>query len=788
MPRTIPGLIILLLILLCIHIPNIRAQISRLAIRGAVIDASTGEALSGVNVRLGGGSVYAVTDERGGFVLEGEMNHEGSILLSRVGYIPSTIPVRRFMNAADSVVVCPMQQKILEMGAVTVTAQRREVEVFDSPYAVSVIDEEHLDRVPSQGAADALQDVPGIAIQKTSTGGGAVFLRGMIGNQTLVLIDGVRMNNSTYRYGPNQYMATIDSWMVERAEVVRGPTSVLYGSDAMGGVVQYFTRTPELSQDGFRSKFFGNQRLASADGEKTGRIEWQGASEKVGWIAGFTRRTVGDLRHGTSGTPPNPLYANLGDTHTPTGWNESDFDGKLRWQIARDMNMIFAYQGVRQPTVPRYDKYGPGNHDLYVYSPQNRDLGYAKFTRASAGGPVQFLQAILSFHRQSEGRTSHRINTTKELREFDRVDTYGLNVQATSSAGRRHTLSYGFDVYHDYIRSSKISVNTETGAESYSAGMGKYPTGATYTGYGVFFQDEIALHRRLRSILGLRYNAFNIAAPFPEDGPEALRFGRVELRPNSLTGNAGMVFSVTPSVNIVGNISQAFRAPSMENLAQVGEGDGGYEVPNTGAKPERMTSYETGVKIYTAGFSLSSSVFYSSISDLLLRRPTTYLGLPYYVSGRDTLDVVYQANAAETYITGVELGGELIAAPGLTLFGTFTYLYGEDVTHNTPLQRIPPKLGTVGLDWKQHSFWMRGYCRYAGKQDRLSPADKKDIRIPPGGTPAWWTLNIMAGKRLSDWLELHGGVENILDKDYRMHGSGVNAPGTNFIATLRLLI
>ena len=699
---------------------------------------------------------------------------------------------------------------------ITVTATRGEKDAFETPRAISVATEAEIERRSAASAADILREEAGVQVQKTTYGQGSPILRGLTGYHTLILIDGVRLNNSTFRSGPNQYMSTVDPYQIQKIEVVRGPGSVLYGSSAVGGVVNVITRAPAELPSRFSIHPRIYTRFSSADTGKAAHLGFSGGYGRLGFVAGGSYKEMGDLKPGkgydiqlpnkkflltSESTPRNlPEGAWLVDTESPTGWRESSGDAKLIYAVSETQDMKLAYQTVRQRDVPRYDKLATGEFDVFFFDPQDRDLAYAKYTVRSPMRFIHILQASASYHRQEEGQRQQKAGSSSLKETRDIVNTFGLSLQSTSLLGRMQKLTYGGELYHDTVGSDGVTTDLGTGAKRTQA-WGRFPDESTFWDVNAYFQDEIRLLENLEVGLAGRYTRYSTQADLSTRDPA---FGQFESTGDAVTGSFGLVYGVTRSLNLVCNASQAFRAPSLNDTTAVEVTNEGIDAPSPDLDSERSVGIDIGLKTSTRHLSGSISYYFSRINGLVTRVAVeeAYAGreLPRLYSdlqdSYEGIPVFVKDNIEKSHIQGIEIeaDGAIPFLKGVSARGNLTFTRGKDVESGHPIRLEQPVNGSFSLTWADRNgrFWVEFYSRFADRQERLSDGDRRDPRIPGltsdptefdprAGTPAWYTLNIRAGTSIISQTKLVLGVENLTNKRYREHGSGVDGPGTNFV-------
>jgi TonB-dependent heme/hemoglobin receptor len=663
-------------------------------------------------------------------------------------------------------------EEILNMKMVS--AARHEQSVFDSPRAVSVISGEEIRRKNFRSTPEALLETTGILVQETNYGAGSPIIRGLIGNQILILVDGVRMNNAIYRFGPNQYLNTIDLNQIERIEVVRGAGSVPYGSDALGGVIHIITKSRTEFEEGFDldGRLFG--RYATADHGRTGRFELGGNSGNLGFLGGISLKKFGDLRGGKEV-----------DLQPFTGYDEWDADLKLTYRLSEKQQVAVGYQHVVQTDVPRTDRLTAGSDLKSHWDPQQRDLIYAQYDLNGVNAFIDSLHLSLSHHIQKE--EFDRIvtsNATRQREHEDKVKSLGAGVQLASSLGSRQLFTYGADYYSDDVASSRVDVNLTNGTETER--NGNYADGATYKSTALFLQDEIKVADPLSLNLGVRYTSHQIKA---EVNDATIGTIEIDSDPSAVTGNVYALYRAAEGVHLSVGVAQGFRAPNMDDVSIIGSFGSGFEVPNPDLDPEQSLNYEVGVKVQKPRYSSSLFFYMSDIKDLIQREAGTFNGLSFVdANGNGVQDtgeesVFRRQNVGEAKIEGIEAEGRFVMVQNWSLWGNVTWTKGENEETGDPLTRIPPLRGIVGVTWTPtERVWIEYYSFFADKQDRLSPSDKSDIRIGPDGTDGYVTYNLRGGVDLKLFGKATLAVENLSNKTYKLHGSGFAAPGLNLIA------
>ena len=743
-------------------------------------------------------------------------------------------------------------EEVVEVPEVTVTATRAEKEPFRTPNAITVLNLKELERTSAEHGSNLLRDSVGVIAQETTVGQGSPMLRSLTGYQTLVQVDWVRLNNSTFRSGPNQYTATIAPEMLERGEVLLGSSSMLYGSGAMGGVVSFFTKSVPINpaQDTWDIHPRLLARYSTATQEKLSRLEVSGNQGKFGFILGGGVRDYGDI---TSGSGYDLHYKNrkyeivdempsgvklynydeisalprdkipdkwLIDTEGPLGWRAFNADAKFGYQLSDTSNINVAYQMWRQPQTPRYDKIAPQEFAEFFFEPQDRDLVYANYIVNPAEGSIDTFRATASYHRQKEGRNEVKRGETARRQRYDTVNTIGLSTQAVSSILPRQRLVGGAEFYFDTIQSR--TVKTDGGKEDIDEKKGRFINGSQFWDASLYLQDEIRVHERVEFTVGGRATFYQTNADLSVRDPV---FDAFNVFDNSLTGSAGVVVGLTNYLNVVGNFGTAFRAPSLNDTTAVEVTNEGVTAPSPDLRPETSWTVEGGLKAQHSYFRGALTLFYSRVSDLVGRKPVqeAYKGQEIPQLHKDLIreypdiDILVFDNIDKAQFQGVEFAGLVPIQPALSVFGNVALLRGQVLTigGEEPNQdgkkpweertrREPPLNGIIGIQWEplNTQYWAMFFVRGATEQRRLNRSDIRDPRIQgstrdpaevkfdangaaiDAGTPGWFTLNIRGGVKLFSYTRLTLSVENLLNKRYRQHGSGVNSPGFNVSLSL----
>lgn len=652
----------------------------------------------------------------------------------------------------DSTLVISLQQ-------VVVTALRNPEEATLIPYSVNSITGKTLDDFNPRTTPEALMNMNGVFVQKTNHGGGSPFIRGLTGNQALLLIDGIRLNNSIYRYGPNQYLNTIDAFNVDKIELAKGTGSVQYGTDALGGVLQVFTTEPLLNQarPSLHGKVFG--KYMTGDMEKSTRSEFEYSSPKCAALIGATYRDFGDIIGGKST-----------GKQSPSGYNEHAFDAKIIAELKKNIHLTIASQFLRQQHVPIYHKVKLENYLLSEFDPQQRILNYARLNIKGHKKQLNQIRIIASWQQGMEGRNSQKNGRDLLISEKDKVNTLGFTTNINSTLSKRWNANSGIEIYRDKVGSTRDEINTSGTGTSISK-RGLYPDDSKSANYSMYTLHHFNIGKWIIDG-GIRFNVFKIKI-------SDVTVGDVEISPEAAVMNGAVMYNFNHAHHIYTNLSQGFRAPNIDDLGSLGIVDFRYEVPAFDLSPEKSQNIELGYKFNTGKIHGTVAGYYMNLNQLITRVK---------IEGEliDGYQVYKKQNVEKAFIQGFEADISWQVWRRLEINSGISYTYGQSITGKEPLRRIPPFNGRLAGTYKFRSFLGVAEFLFASKQGRLSRGDISDNRIPAGGTPGWQVVNLYAGYQIAS-VKLNIGFQNIFDEDYRMHGSGINGIGKSIMLTVNYL-
>lgn len=657
--------------------------------------------------------------------------------------------------------VSAAQQAIDE---IVVTAARRPTTAQDLSTAVSVVGREQLR--DQKLVTDALSLMTGVALQQTTPGQGSAIIRGLKGSSILHLVDGLRLNNAIFRSAPTQYLALVPSTAVERIEVLRGTPASLYGSDAVGGVVQVVSRVPaftsaEVLQRGETSLAFG-----TADRERSFSAALDAGNRRVASSVSLEHLRTGDRRTGG------------GERIRPTAYEATS--GRLALGYTPDalQSWFFDVQYYEQPETPRIDElvagYGQSEPSAseFAYAPNRRVFAHARYARAD--GPLGLAwRTSIAWQRIDDDRTTSDFGSTTRRFENNRSDLAGVLVTASRST-RQFSWIAGAELYNDRV-SSRRREQDGAGGQLVSVAS-RFPDGSRVRQAALFANAERALPGDQRVLAGLRASSFRVTLPGTQINVPS------SLTATDLSGDIGWIYRLNDEWQLVANAGFGFRAPNVFDLGTLGARPGNrFNVPNTDLESEHVLQGDVGLRRYSGGVRLELMVYALRYED----RITSVLTGDVTADGRA---VSRSENAARSSIHGVEFGARLQLSDSATAVAALNVTRGTQEVNGVvePADRIPPVHGRAGIEVEVNdAFGFGGWLQFAAAQERLSSRDVSDPRINPDGTPAWATMAASLHWKTAHGWQVTLALDNILDKRYRVHGSGVDAPGRNLSLRLR---
>jgi len=655
-----------------------------------------------------------------------------------------------------------------------------------------------------------------VFIQKSQLGGGSPMIRGFATNRVLLVVDGVRMNNAIYRSGNLQNVISLDANSLESAEVLFGPGSVIYGSDAIGGVMDFHTLSPRLST-GEGLRFGGNAlaRYSSANNERTGHVDFNLAGQKLGAVTSVTFSDFDDLVMGSKGPdeylrPEYQVFEGGKDVvvknsdpkkQVRSGYDQLNVLQKIRFRPSENWDLNYAFHYSTTSDVPRYDRLieyrrGALRDGDWYYGPQEWMMHSLSVSNLRQSGLYNRARLTLAFQDYEESRHERAFGTLRLLNRTEKVKAYSGNLDFDKVLSERTSLFYGLEAVFNDIGSTAFEENVETNAEKPIST--RYPDGATWQSYAAYANLKTNLSSKMTLLAGLRYTQFGLEAtfaktffPFPFDG--------ADIHKGAFNGSLGFVFRPSDSWQFNLNGSTGFRTPNVDDVGKVFDSAPGIVVvPNPDLESEYSYNVDLGIiKTFGDFLKLDVTGFYTVLQNAIVRRNFTFNGQDSITYDGRLSRVQSLQNIAQANVYGVQAGLEMQFTRNWSLASYLTWTEGEEEDEATgadvPLRHAPPMFGTTFLNYEGNRFRASLYAQYNGEVSNaeLTPTEQakptiyaKDADGKPY-SPGWFTLNFKASFQILPALQLNAGVENILDERYRPYSSGIVAAGRNVIVGLR---
>ncbi len=707
-------------------------------------------------------------------------------------------------------------RKELMLREVIISVNKWEQKLNDVPNKITKVSKMQILRNNPQTAADLLSQTGTVFVQKSQLGGGSPMIRGFATNRVLLVVDGVRMNNAIYRSGNLQNVISIDALSTETAEVIFGPGSLIYGSDAIGGVIDFHTLEARYSKDKKRfTKGSALARYSTANHENTYHADINMGWKKWSLLSSVTYSKFGDLKMGQKGGPDSylrPEYIerqNNTDVIVPnadpriqrhSGYNQLNFLQKIRYKPFEklDMQYSFTYSGTGM--APRYDRLiqyrsGALRFAEWNYGPMLWRMHNLQVLHAGKNAMYDETRLTIAYQNYEESRIERTRSTLIRTRQEEQVDAASVNLDARKDVGKGE-LFYGIEHVLNFVSSTGSRTNINTGVATPS--VSRYPDGSRWSTSGIYGSYQADLHPRVTVSAGLRYSFNTLRAVFDTTFTR-FPYTNAALQDGAVTGNAGIVYRPADTWQLNTTVSTGFRMPNVDDIGKLFENVPGIvTVPNPDLKSEYAINFEVGLlKNIPDKFRLEVSGFHSILTNAIVSRPFTF-------NGNDSIDfegtsslVMALQNVARATVWGVQASVNVFVRKGLSLQNHANWIAGKETddskNEQVPLRHAPPFYGSTHLRYQVKKIYVEGSAYYNSRISNkdLAPSEqaKTDIYAKDANgrpySPGWYTLNLKATYQATDHLLLTTGLENITNQRYRPYSSGIVAAGTNFIISLR---
>ncbi|MGB2273492.1 MAG: TonB-dependent receptor plug domain-containing protein [Flavicella sp.] len=801
-----------------------------------IVGEDTSLPIQGVSIVNKEHTIFAFSNENG-IVDLSSFSNTSLLYLSHYAYVKTTydlskgqkiIRMRKITEALDEVIL-----------SVTKNKEQR----YRIAEHIEVVNASEMKSLAPQSSADVLSNTPGVSVQKSQFGGGSPVLRGMESNRVLLVVDGVRLNNAIYRKGHLQNGITVSPSILDRVEVLFGPSSVLYGSDALGGVIHYFTKELQTSSEtNINSTFMS--RVSSVNNEFT----VQGASElQFDTWASYTsiaHSRFGDLmmgknrKHGfsdwgkiyeysnnTSGTAIGQSVQNSNvSLQKQTGYSQFDLLQKFLVPFSETSKLTFNLQYSKSTDIPRFDKLtertSEGNLKFaeWHYGPQKRFLFSTQFKFKNTFEWMEKGVLTAAFQAVEESREQRKFSAIdRRSTRIENVDVLSINgdfsVPLTDDLKRN--LLYGFELVHNKVRSEATGILYEVDLESSQLEeiasnypvQSRYPdAGSSYATQALYTEYRQDLNSRYTLSTGLRYTHTELKASWLDTSFIELPEPNISLNNSSLTGSIANVYKPSKNFKVNTILSSGFRSPNIDDIGKVREKEGAVTVPNIHLKPEFIYNSELGFEYFfkEKRWKTELNMYYTRLQNYIIRAP---FDLETQTEGDSTIeyegeivDVLSNVNRGTAIVTGGSFAFKGMLPRNILLKGSCTYTFGKTLDTQEYLSSIPPFFGNLAIS---HSFksidFGVDYVFSASKKasmynlsEGIDNIEQTPLINPDAteeiyrylGTPSWNIVNLYVEYPFSETLKLYFKTSNIFDRHYKEFASAISAPGRNFSLSL----
>ncbi len=702
------------------------------------------------------------------------------------------------------------------LDGVVISANRWEQNRTEVPNHITAIEAKDIAFYNPQTSADMLAQSGQVFVQKSQFGGGSPMIRGFATNRILMVVDGVRMNTAIFRSGNIQNVISIDPNALEGAEIIFGPGSLIYGSDALGGVMDFHTLSPEISNSEktiVKGSVFG--RFTSANIEKTCHADINIGTKKWAFVTSVSFSDFDDLVMGSNGPdeylrPESVEVINGVDSIIPnedpqkqlyTDMSYYNIMQKIRFKPNANWDLNYGFHYSKTSEYDRYDRLieyrdGVPRSAVWYYGPQIWNMHVISLQHNSTSKLYDIARLTLAYQLFEESRIDRSYKKTTEHTKLEQVDAISVNFDLQKAINKT-TLFYGLEGIHNGVNSKGTDLDIETGIEENAAS--RYPDGATWQSFAMYISSKTKLMQKLTLQTGVRYNQVLLHADF-DTTFFSFPFSSVYLNKGALTGSSGFAWIPAKDLQINLNLSTGFRAPNVDDIGKIFDSEpGNVTVPNPELLPEYAYNIDLGfIKGFSDIIEIQITGFYTLLSNAIVRRSFALNGEDSIIYAGELSEVQALQNIDKAFVCGIESGVQFHPIKNITIASYLTYTKGEEQAEDTgdeyvPLRHAPPLFGSTHFSYQMKKFRADLYADYNAEVsfEELAPseADKPHLyAIDDNGDPycpAWYTLNLKIAYQIISSLNIQAGIDNITDIRYRPYSSGVVSPGRSVILALR---
>ena len=794
-------------------------------------DSSDQISIPNVSIYNSDKSSFIVSDFDGKFDLS-LFNKSDTLHFSHISYQKLEIPVEALLNSLnDSVIFLNTNEQSLSEVILSVGRSEEKIEKISKK--VSLITKQKVSLDLPSNSADLLYYGGGVRIQKTQGGGGSPVIRGFEANRVLLVIDGVRMNNAIYRSGHLQNVLTIDPRTLERTEIIFGPSSVAYGSDALGGVVHFFTKTPSFSNDK-KISLNGYQSYNPNFDHSVSNVNFEISKQKWASFTSFSHSNFGDVimgkkrNHGFKNWGLNKHYLDqhtLNDsnlinvspnTQKNTGYYQIDLLQKFNFIVNETSNIVVNFQRSQSSDIHRYDKLNEYSSDKNLkyaswnYGPQKRTMFSAEYNFKSSSDFFESGKIIAAFQNIHESRHNRKFQSLQVNNQYENVKVYSLNLDFFVKNSENTSFSYGYEFTHNEVKSKAHGISLKRKDFSLSNFKDlvyieiptRYPSdGSSYSTSAAYFDYRKNFSVKSNLNLGMRYTYSWLNAGWNEEALIDANLNKIKSNNSSFTGSLGYVHRFENNIQISANFSSGFRSPNIDDIGKIRENKGTLSVPNQSLKPEFAYNSEINFSKFSSNkknvFSLNlyythienhiQRDYYNILNDLTTLDPTTIL----YNS--EEVKTMANINYGNAYIFGGSFDAQSSILKNLFFKASITSTNGGSVKNKYNLPSISPLFGHIALKLVSSDIKIQLSYKFSdsknpsdysnGGEDGLEETpligiDDKENEIY-NGMPSWGVLKFSSSYQISNKTKASLIFDNILDIHYREFASGISSPGRN---------
>lgn len=777
-----------------------------------VLNATTKEPIFGVAIYNIDKTKSVITNFRGEADLD-EFSETETIYFKHISHVLKKI-TKQQIGTLNRVYLFSNTQGLNE---IVISASKFEQSKKDIPQKIVRMNASSIELANPQTSADLLENTGNIYIQKSQLGGGSPMIRGFSTNRLLITVDGVRMNNAIFRGGNLQNVISIDPFSIQHTEVTLGSGSVIYGSDAIGGVMSFYTQKPKLSYND-SLLFNANMvlRYATASDEKTGHFDFNLGYKKWAFVTNASYSDFGDLRMGSHGPnaylrPEFALATNNGDViiennnplvQKPTAYSQINLMQKAHYKPYDNLSFDLGLYYSATSNYSRYDRLIQYRRSTlrsaqWHYGPQKWFMSNLQVTKLSSSSNLyDKIKATMAYQNFQESRIDRDFQSPIRNIRKEAVDAYSFNLDFEKTLSAKTEFFYGVEYIYNKVKSTGNEENID--ASTSIPTVSRYPNGASWQSTAAYSSIKYKPNPKFIFQSGLRFNHVVSKASFIENNTYLnLPFEVSTNKAGALTGTAGVSWLPSKTIQWKLNVSSAFRTPNIDDIGKVFDSEpSSVVVPNETLRPEYAYGGELGLKLnFDDAVILDMNTYYTYLDNAMVRRDFTLNGETEIIYDGELSNVQAIQNASKAWIYGFEVGAKINFSNQLSLNSQYNIIGGTEVEGNVevPVRHVAPNFGNTHLVWNSDNLKLDFFANYNSELSfyQLAPSEtEKDYiyALDANGNPynpSWYTLNLRTQYQVTNSTSVTASLENITDQRYKTYSSGIAAAGRNFVVSLK---